>query len=193
MDISFVFFYVKTDENNGTIFINREINNLKKSKKNKNNKNNNIIKEKGYLKNFIEKYIKNMKKEDDGNKVKEEIPEKVIEEVNHKFENLIHENNDIIDSKKEEAELFLEFKEKMISLARYSKKEYNLYLVKNYKYIEKVLEDCKRDKEREERIDKFLKELKEDIRMNCMYKSDLWQDIKVIDYQPFISYNKNKK
>ena len=81
----------------------------------------------------------------------------------------------------------------MISLARYSKKEYNLYLVKNYKYIAKALEDCKRDKEREERIDKFLKALNEDLKMNCMYKSDLWQDIKVIDYQPFISFNKNKK
>ena len=184
---------IKKDENNGIIFINREINNLKKSKKSKKNKNNNIIKEKGYLKNFIEKYIKNMKKEDDGGKVKEEIPEKVIEEVNHKFENLIHENDDIIESKKEEAELFLGFKEKMISLARYSKKEYNLYLVKNYKYIAKALEDCKRDKEREERIDKFLKALNEDLKMNCMYKSDLWQDIKVIDYQPFISFNKNKK
>ena len=46
---------IKKDENNGIIFINREINNLKKSKKSKKNKNNNIIKEKGYLKNFIEK------------------------------------------------------------------------------------------------------------------------------------------
>ena len=178
---------IKKDENNGTIFINREINNLKKSKKNKNN---NIIKEKGYLKNFIEKYNKNMKKEDDRGKIKEEIPEKVIEEVNHKFENLIHENDDIIESKKEEAELFLGFKEKMISLNKYSKKEYDLYLVKNYKYIAKVLEDCKKDKEREERIDKFLEALNEDLRMNNMYKSDLWQDIKVMDYQPFISYNK---
>ena len=183
---------IKKDENNGTIFINREINNLKKSKKNKNN---NIIKEKGYLKDFIEKFLSNRKKEDDGGKVKEEIPEKIIEEVNQKFENLIHENDDLIEStsRKEEAELFLEFKEKMISLARYSKKEYNLYLVKNYKYIVKVLEDCKRDKEREERISKFLKALNEDIRMNSMYKSDLWQDIKVIDYQPFISYNKKNK
>ena len=134
-----------------------------------------------------------MKKEDDGGKVKEEIPEKVIEEVNHKFENLIHENDDIIESKKEEAELFLGFKEKMISLARYSKKEFNLYLIRNYKYILKILEDCKRDKEREERIDKFLKAMNEDLKINGMYKSELWQDIKVIDYQPFISYNKNKK
>ena len=181
---------IKKEKNNGTIFINREINNLKKSKKNINN---NIFKEKGYLKNFIEKYIKNMKKEDDRGKIKEEISKKVIEEVNHKFENLIHENEDIIKSNEEEAELFLGFKEKMVSLAKYSKKEYNLYLVKNYKYIEKVLEDCKRDKEREERIGQFLKALNEDLRMNDMYKSDLWQDIKVIDYHPFISYKKDKK
>jgi hypothetical protein len=179
---------IKKEDNNGIIFINRGIKNLKKSKKNRNN---NIIKEKGYLKNFIEKYLNNRKKEDDGGKVSE----KIIEEVNHKFEDLIHENDDIIksSSKNEEAELFLEFKEKMISLAKYSKKEYNLYLVKNYKYIVKVLEDYKRDKEREERIGKFLKALKEDLKMNCMYKSDLWQDIKVIDYQPFISYNKKNK
>ena len=135
--------------------------------------------------------MNNRKKEDDGGKVSE----KIIEEVNHKIADLIHENDDIIESssQKEETELFLEFKEKMISLARYSKKEYNLYLVKNYKYIVKVLEDYKRDKEREERIGKFLKALKEDLKMNCMYKSDLWQDIKVIDYQPFISYNKKNK
>ena len=183
---------IKKDENNGSIFFDREINNLKKNKKNKNK---NIIKEKGYLKNFFEKYFKNWKKENEGGNVKEEIQEKLIKEVNHKFSKLIHENEDIIgsSSRKEEAELFLEFKEKMISLARYSKKEYNLYLVKNYKYIVKVLEECKRDKEREERIDKFLKSLNEDLRMNSMFKSDLWQDIKVIDYQPFISINKNKK
>jgi len=183
---------IKKDENSGAIFFDKEINYLKNSKKNKNK---NIIKEKGYLKNFFEKYFKNWKKEDDGGKVKEEIQEKLIEEVNHKFSKLIHENEDIIgsSSRKEEAELFLEFKEKMISLARYSKKEYNLYLVKNYKYIVKVLEECKRDKEREERIDKFLKSLNEELRMNSMFKSDLWQDIKVIDYQPFISINKNKK
>ena len=183
---------IKKDGDNEAIFINREINNLKKNKKNKNN---NIIKEKGYLKNFIEKFLNNRKKEDDGGKVKEEIPEKLIEEVNNKFKNLIHENEEIIDSssRKEEAELFLGFKEKMISLARYSKKEYNLYLAKNYKYIVKILEDYKRDKEKEERIDKFLKALNEDLRMNCMFKSDLWQDIKVIDYQPFISHNKNKQ
>ena len=81
----------------------------------------------------------------------------------------------------------------MISLERYSKKEFNLYLIRNYKYILKILEDCKRDKEREERIDKFLKAMNEDLKINGMYKSELWQDIKVIDYQPFISYNKNQK
>ena len=81
----------------------------------------------------------------------------------------------------------------MISLERYSKKEFNLYLVRNYKYIAKILEDCKRDKEREERICKFLKALNKDLKINSMLKSDLWQDIRVIDYQPFISYNKNKK
>jgi len=180
-------------DNNGTIINNRENINLKK-KKNKNN--NNIIKEKGYLKNFIEQFINNRKKGvDDGGKIKEEISEKVIEEVNYKFKNLIHENEKIINStsRKEEAELFLEFKEKMISLERYSKKEFNLYLIRNYKYILKILEDCKRDKEREERIDKFLKAMNEDLKINGMYKSELWQDIKVIDYQPFISYNKNQK
>ena len=66
-------------------------------------------------------------------------------------------------------------------------------MIRNYKYILKILEDCKRDKEREERIDKFLKAMNEDLKINGMYKSELWQDIKVIDYQPFISYNKNKK
>ena len=186
--------YTDNDDNdyNGSIFINnRENNNLEKKK----NKNNNIIKEKGYLKNFIEKFLNNRRKEYNGGKVKEEIPEKVIEEVNHKFENLMHENEEIIDStsRKEEVELFLEFKEKMISLERYSKKEFNLYLVRNYKYIAKILEDCKRDKEREERICKFLKALNKDLKINSMLKSDLWQDIRVIDYQPFISYNKNKK
>lgn len=35
--------------------------------------------------------------------------------------------------------------------------------------------------------------MNEDLKINGMYKSELWQDIKVIDYQPFISYNKNQK
>ena len=85
-------------------------------------------------------------------------------------------------------ELFLEFKEKINSLEKFSKKEFNLYIIRNYKILLKILEECKRDTEKEMRINEYLKALNNDLDKLYQYKNMILNDIKIVDYQPFIPY-----
>ena len=137
-----------------------------------------------FTKQFIEKYYnKNIQNNDT-------ITDEMYEEINFCFLNLIKENDDLIKSsqKKEQMELFLEFKEKMDSLQKFSKKDFNLYILKNYEIILKILQECKRDKQKEIRINEFLKALNNDLNMLYKYKDDISYHMKLINYQPFFSY-----
>ena len=142
-----------------------------------------------FMKLFLEKYRDKIEQKE------EVVPEDIFEEINHQFLNIIKENDDIIQStkKKEEIILFLEFREKMNSLRKFSEKNFNLYILRNYKIILNTLQECKKNKEKEYRINEFLKELNDELNMLYYYKKDISNNMKILNYQPFSSYFKNKK
>ena len=117
----------------------------------------------------------------------------MLEEASNRFFSLLKENEKIIESSKkaEEAELFIEFREKMNSLAKYSKRELNLYIFRNYQVINNLLEECKRDKQRENRINGFIKILREDLEEIYNRREYILKFLKVLDYQPFPNYTLN--
>ena len=122
------------------------------------------------------------------------ITNEMLEEAGNIFFNLLEENENIIKSSKKtgDAELFIEFREKMNSLAKYSKKELNLYIFRNYQVINNILEECKRDKQRENRINRFIKILREDLEEILNRREYILKFLKVLDYQPFPNYSLNE-
>ena len=139
-----------------------------------------------FMKLFYEKYENKENKEDKDN------TEEVYEEANHKYLILLKENDDLIRNydNKEGIDLFLEFKEKMNSLEKFSKQEFSLYLIRNYKIILNILEEIKRDKQKEFQINGFLKALNEDFDKLYHYKRDISNHIQIFNYQPFYPYFK---
>ena len=136
-----------------------------------------------FMKAFFEKYEKNEKEKN--------ITEEIYEDANHKYSILLKENDDIIrNSDKKESELFLDFKEKMNSLEKFSKQEFSLYIIRNYKVILNILEEIKRDRKKEYQINEFLKALNEDFDKLFDYKRDIFKHIKIVNYQPFYPYLK---
>ena len=162
----------------------RKIKNKKEIKK----KNSYKEKVSEFMRLYLEKYRNQYEKE-------EVLPEESLEDLAYKFSNILRENEEIIrnSDKKEEIELFLEFKEKMNSLEKFSKREFNLYIIRNYNIILKILEECKRDKQKEFRINEYLKALNYDLNMLYHYKKEIAQHMKIINYQPFFSYFKQKQ
>ena len=94
---------------------------------------------------------------------------------------------ELLKLRKEDANLFIEFREKMNSLQRYAKKELNLYIYKNYDIIINILEECKRDKQKEMRINKFLKLLVQDLDEIIFKRKEILNKLQALDYQPFSS------
>ena len=121
---------------------------------------------------------------------KELITNEILEEAGNNFFNLLKENEKIIKSSKniEDAELFLEFREKMNSLEKFSKNELNLYIYRNYKTIINILEECKRDKKREIEINRFIKLLNDDLDEIYYKRKFIHKFMKVLDYKPFHKY-----
>ena len=121
---------------------------------------------------------------------KELITNEILEEAGNNFFNLLKENEKIIQSSKniEDAELFLEFREKMNSLEKFSKNELNLYIYRNYKTIINILEECKRDKKREIEINRFIKLLNDDLDEIYYKRKYIHKFMKVLDYKPFHKY-----
>ena len=120
----------------------------------------------------------------------EKITPKTIEKVTNNFLNLLQENDNIIKSiksykKEEDAKLFIDFKEKMDSLAKYSKKELDLYIYRNLPIINDILDECKRDKLTENRINLFIKLLREDLDEIYSQREIILKYMKVLDYKPF--------
>ena len=140
-----------------------------------------------FMKNFLEKYEKNKI-----NEKEEIIAEEIYENIDNQFLNIIRENDEIIKTceKKEEIELFLEFREKMNSLQKLSKHEFNLYILRNYQNILNILEECKRDKQKEYQINEFLRVLNYDLNMLFYYKKHISHHMKIVNYQPFFPYFK---
>ena len=138
-----------------------------------------------------EKAIKNNEKKE--GLQKKLITNEMLEEASNRFFSLLKENEKIIESSKkaEEAELFIEFREKMNSLAKYSKRELNLYIFRNYQVINNLLEECKRDKQRENRINGFIQILREDLEEIYNRREYILKFLKVLDYQPFPNYTLN--
>ena len=136
---------------------------------------------------FLEKYEKSKNDEKDEN-----IPEEAYEFIDNQFLNIMRENDEMIktSAQKEEVELFLEFREKMNSLEKLSKREFNLYILRNYKTLLGILEECKQDKQKEYQINEFLKLLNYDLNMLFYYKKHISHRMKVVNYQPFFSYFK---
>lgn len=123
----------------------------------------------------------------------EKITPKTIERVTNNFLDLLKENDNIIKSmkssqKEEEAKLFIDFKEKMDSLAKYSKKELDLYIYRNLPIINDILDECKRDKQTEKRINRFIKLLREDLDEIYSQREIILKYLKVLDYKPFSEY-----
>ena len=111
----------------------------------------------------------------------------MLEEMGNNFNNLLEENEAIIKSstKQEDAELFIGFREKMKSLRMYSKQDLNMYLYRNFDVINNILSECKRDKQRENRINKFIKILKEDLDLICYKRDYISKHLRVLDFLPF--------
>ena len=181
---------INFEENKKEIDENKKIEEEKKLKiKLDEEKLNEMIKEEKKKK-FEQKFFQNYEKILKSQEKKEEkmkqklINDEILQELSHNFFNLLEENEKIIKSstKKEDTKLFIEFREKMNSLKRYSKRELNLYLYRNFKTINTILEECKRDKQIEFRINKFLKLLRDDL---CINRKSILQFIKAIDYKPF--------
>ena len=140
-----------------------------------------------FMRIFLEKYEKSKNNEKDEN-----IPEEAYEFIDNQYLNIMRENDEMIktSAQKEEVELFLEFREKMNSLEKLSKKDFNLYILRNYITLLSILEECKRDKQKETQINEFLKLLNYDLNMLFYYKKHISHRMKVINYQPFFSYFK---
>ena len=111
----------------------------------------------------------------------------MLEEMGNNFNNLLEENEAIIKSstKQEDAELFIGFREKMKSLRMYSKQDLNMYLYRNFDVINNILADCKRDKQKENRINRFIRMLKEDLDQICYKRNNILKSLKVLDFLPF--------
>ena len=127
------------------------------------------------------------------NQKNQKITPKILEITTNNFLNLLQENENIIKSIKsskneEEAKLFIDFKEKMNSLAKYSKKELDLYVYRNLPIINDILDECKRDKQKEKRINLFIKLLREDLDEIYSRREIILKYMKVLDYQPFSEY-----
>ena len=152
---------------------------------------NNMIKEekrKKFEAEFFKKYDELLKSHEKKERLQKNlITKEMIEETSHYFFNLLQENEKIIKTskKEEDVELFIEFREKMNSLAKFSKNELNLYIFRNYPIINHILEECKRDKQRETRINKFIQLLREDLDEIYNKKNYIQKFIKIMDYQPF--------
>ena len=173
------------DKNHFVVLNNKNYKIFSKRINKKNEKKNDNSEEKisEYIRLYLEKYKKNYENE----KILNEESE---EDIDLKFSIIIKENEELIrkSNRKEEMELFLEFKEKINSLEKFSKKEFNLYIIRNYKILLKILEECKRDTEKEMRINEYLKALNNDLDKLYQYKNMILNDIKIVDYQPFIPY-----
>lgn len=152
---------------------------------------NNMIKEekkKKFEAEFFKKYDELLKSHEKKERIQKNlITNEMIEETTHYFFNLLQENENIIKTskKEEDVELFIEFREKMNSLAKFSKNELNLYIFRNYPIINHILEECKRDRQRETRINKFIQLLREDLDEIYNKKNYIQKFIKIMDYQPF--------
>ena len=139
---------------------------------------------------FLKKYEKIIKvyQEKEKNKNKKKIISKeMLEEMGNNFTNLMDENDAIIKSSRteDEAELFIQFREKLKSLTRYSVDDLNMYLYKNFDVINNILAECKRDKQKENRINRFIRRLKEDLDQICYKRNNILKSLKVLDFLPF--------
>jgi len=141
---------------------------------------------------YFKKYellIKSREKNNMKQKV-EKITPKELEKVTKNFLNLLKENDNIIKSiksskKEEDAKLFIDFKEKMNSLSKYSKKDLDLYVYRNLPIINNILDECKRDKQTENRINHFIKLLREDLDEIYAQREIILRYLKVLDYKNF--------
>ena len=149
-------------------------------------------KKKKFENNFFQNYEKIMKSQEKKEKKinQDLITDEMIQKMSQNFLNLLKENEKIIKSseKMEDAELFIEFREKMNSLEKYSKRELNLYVYRNFQTISNILEECKRDKQIEIRINKFLKLLRDDLDDLYLNRKFILKFLKVINYNPFINH-----
>jgi len=145
-------------------------------------------KKKKFENEFFKKYEKIIQSREKKEQIhKKIITDEMLEETSNNFFYLLEENEAIIKSSKktEDAELFIQFREKMNSLAKFSKHELHLYVYRNFQTINNILEECKRDKQRENRINKFIKILKEDLEEICNQRYYILKYLKVLDYNPF--------
>ena len=139
---------------------------------------------------FLKKYEKIIKvyQEKEKNKNKKKIISKeMLIEMGNNFTNLMDENDAIIKSSRteDEAELFIQFREKLKSLTRYSVDDLNMYLYRNFDVINNILAECKRDKQKENRINRFIRMLKEDLDQICYKRNNILKSLKVLDFLPF--------
>ena len=111
----------------------------------------------------------------------------MLEEMGNNFTNLMDENDAIIKSSRteDEAELFIQFREKLKSLTRYSVDDLNMYLYRNFDVINNILAECKRDKQKENRINRFIRRLKADLDQICYKRNKILKSLKVLDFLPF--------
>ena len=145
-------------------------------------------KKKKFENEFFKKYEKIIKSREKKEQTQKKIiTNEMLEEMSNNFFDLLDENEAIIKSSKkiEDVELFIQFREKMNSLAKFSKHELHLYVYRNFQTINNILEECKRDKQRENRINKFIKILKEDLEEICNQRYYILKFLKVLDYTPF--------
>ena len=114
----------------------------------------------------------------------------MMEKVKNNFMNLLEENDNIIKAitstkNENQANLFIEFKEKMNSLAKYSKKELDLFIYRNIPIINNILDECKRARQTEKRINHFIRILREDLDEIYSQREIILRYLKVLDYYPF--------
>ena len=182
--------FEENEEDGNDRFKKRELD-KKERKKQEDIKLNKMIKEQKKKKvenEFFKQYEKIIKeyeeKEQNKNKI---VSKEMLEEMGNNFNNLLEENEAIIKSstKQEDAELFIGFREKMKSLRMYSKQDLNMYLYRNFDVINNILSECKRDKQRENRINKFIKILKEDLDLICYKRDYISKHLRVLDFLPF--------
>ena len=182
--------FEENEEDGNDRFKKRELD-KKERKKQEDIKLNKMIKEQKKKKvenEFFKQYEKIIKeyeeKEQNKNKI---VSKEMLEEMGNNFNDLLEENEAIIKSsqKQEDAELFIGFREKMKSLRMYSKQDLNMYLYRNFDVINNILSECKRDKQRENRINKFIKILKEDLDLICYKRDYISKHLRVLDFLPF--------
>lgn len=114
----------------------------------------------------------------------------MMQKIKNNFLNLLEENDNIIKviestKNEKEANLFIEFKEKMNSLAKYSKKELDLFIYRNLPIINNILDEIKRDRKTEIRINYFIRMLREDLDEIYYQRENILHFLKVLDYNPF--------